>query len=161
MNNFELAMVTQRFAEGLPSGRLSARHYYEVHRHLFQDVYQWAGKARRVRIAKGSSSFCYPEHIAVEMNKLFAWLKLNTFLRGLETEAFAKAASHFLSELNAIHPFRDGNGRSQLAFMALLASKAGHQFNVQKIRRRSFLKAMVSSFNGHDELLRIEIGKLI
>jgi cell filamentation protein len=117
--------------------------------------------ARRVRIAKGSSSFCYPEHISVEMNKLFAWLKLNTFLRGLEAEAFAKAASHFLSELNAIHPFRDGNGRSQLAFMALLSAQAGHGFHVHKIKRKLFLEAMITSFNGDEEPLREEIAKLI
>jgi cell filamentation protein len=60
LNTFELALTTQRFAEGLPRGRLSVTHYYAVHRHLFQDVYAWAGKSRTIRIAKGASSFCYP-----------------------------------------------------------------------------------------------------
>lgn len=65
LKRFELALTTQRFAEGLPGGLLSVRHYYAVHRHIFQDVYAWAGKPRTVRINKGSSTFCYPEHIAL------------------------------------------------------------------------------------------------
>ena len=100
LNTFELALTTQRFAEGLPRGRLSVTHYYAVHRHLFQDVYAWAGKPRTVRIAKGASSFCYPENIATEMRKLFTWLKQNDFLRSVEPPAFAKGAAYFLSELN-------------------------------------------------------------
>jgi cell filamentation protein len=161
LNTFELALTTQRFAEGLPRGRLSVTHYYAVHRHLFQDVYAWAGKPRTVRIAKGASSFCYPENIAVEMRKLFTWLKQNDFLRSVEPLGFAKGAAHFLSELNAIHPFRDGNGRTQLAFMALLAAQTGQEFNVQKIKRGPFLVAMIASFNGDERLLVAEIGKLI
>jgi cell filamentation protein len=136
-------------------------HYYAVHRHLFQDVYAWAGKPRTVRIAKGASSFCYPEHINTEMRKLFTWLRGKRFLRGLESQAFARGTAHFLSELNAIHAFRDGNGRTQLAFMALLAAQTGQEFNVQKIKRGPFLVAMIASFNGDERLLVEEIGKLI
>lgn len=164
LNTFELALTTQRFAEGLPRGRLSVTHYYAVHWHLFQDVYAWAGKPRSVRIAKGASSFCYPENIATEMRKLFTWLKQNDFLRTVEPPTFAKGAAHFLSELNAIHPFRDGNGRTQLAFMAfmaLLAAEAGQEFNVQKIKGGPFLVVMIASFNGDERLLVAEIGKLI
>jgi cell filamentation protein len=160
LNTFELALTTQRFAEGLPRGRLSVTHYYAVHRHLFQDIYAWAGKPRTVRIAKGGSSFCYPEHIDTEMRKLFTSLRGKRFLRGLEPQAFATGAAHFLSELNAIHAFRDGNGRTQLAFMAVLAAQAGYELNAQKIKRRSFLAAMIASFNGDEKALGAEILKL-
>jgi cell filamentation protein len=95
------------------------------------------------------------------MRKLFTWLKQNDFLRSVEPPTFAKGAAHFLSELNAIHPFRDGNGRTQLAFMALLAAQAGQEFNVQKIKRGPILVAMIASFNGDERLLVAEIGKLI
>jgi transposase-like protein len=50
----------QRSAEPLPAGKLTYPHYCAIHRHLFQDVYTWAGKPRTVRIAKGGSMFCYP-----------------------------------------------------------------------------------------------------
>jgi cell filamentation protein len=161
LNTFELALTTQRFAEGLPRGRLSVTHYYAVHRHLFQDVYAWAGKPRTVRIAKSNSSFCYPEHITSEMRKLFTWLRGKGFLRGLEPQDFAKGAAHFLSELNAIHAFRDGNGRAQLAFVAVLAAQAGYGLNVQKIKPKPFLLAMIASFNGDEKPLVAEMLKLI
>ena len=57
---FETAITSQRAEEPLPSGRLNASHYRAIHRHLFQDVYRWAGRYRTVRIAKGDSMFCYP-----------------------------------------------------------------------------------------------------
>ena len=112
LREFELAMTTQRFDEPLPSGRFSVRHYCAIHHHLFQDIYSWAGKFRSVRISRRESAFCYPEHIAKEMRILFAELRKNSFLRELSEKEFAIQAAHFLAELNAIHAFRDGNGRA-------------------------------------------------
>ncbi len=112
---FEAEMTSQRFREPVPRGRLGYRHYRAIHRHLFQDVYPWAGKLRRLRIAKAGSAFCYPEYIDREMRRLFARLAKGRQLRGLDDTTFADQAAHFLAELNAIHPFREGNGRTQLA----------------------------------------------
>jgi fido (protein-threonine AMPylation protein) len=119
-------MSFERSTESLPSGRLSYSHFRAIHRHLFQDVYAWAGKVRTVRISKGESTFCYPEHIDQEMAKLFKALRQTGHLRGTSPQDFAKQAAHFLAELNAIHPFREGNGRTQLTFLTLLADRAGH-----------------------------------
>jgi cell filamentation protein len=76
-----------------------------------------------VRISKVGSMFCYPEHIPREMRSLFGRLKHDSHLRDLAIENFVRQAAHFLATLNAIHPFRDGNGRTQLAFLALLAPR--------------------------------------
>jgi cell filamentation protein len=161
LRQFELAMTTQRFDEPLPRGRLSASHYCAVHRHLFQDVYAWAGKFRSVRISRNGSAFCYPENIAKELRRLFADLGKRHFLRELTPKEFAVQAAHFLAELNAIHAFRDGNGRSQLAFVIILADQAGHPFDLARLRPAKFLKAMVASFFGNEKLLAAELGKLI
>ena len=56
-----------------PDG-LDVRHYLALHHHLFQDVYDWAGTNRSIRIGKDGSWFCFPEHIEGEMEKLFGWL---------------------------------------------------------------------------------------
>src|SRR4029453_6361106 len=96
----------------LPAGRLSARHYRAIHHHLFRDVYSWAGRYRMVRLTKGRSTFCYPEHIAAEMTRLLSALRRAQFLPRLYVDEFAAQAAHFLAELNAIHPFRKGNGRT-------------------------------------------------
>ncbi len=71
LDAFEALITAQRAEEPLPRGRLGYAHYRAIHRHLFQDVFAWAGRLRNVRIAKGGSMFCYPEHIDSEMRKLF------------------------------------------------------------------------------------------
>ena len=161
LRQFELAMTTQRFDEPLPAGRFSVTHYCAIHRHLFQDVYPWAGKIRTIRIARGESAFCYPENIAKELRTLFADLRKGNFLRELSQEDFAVQAAHFLAELNAIHAFRDGNGRAQVAFVVMLADRAGHPVNLEKLRPTKFLKAMVASFLGDKKLLASELSKLL
>src|ERR1700724_1971512 len=105
-------MVTQRLRERLPDGRLSVRHYRTIHRHLFQDIYAWAGKFRTVRIAKQGSAFCYPEYIAGEMQRLFSEFARRKHFRGLARSEFSAKVAHLVADLNAIHPFREGNGRT-------------------------------------------------
>ncbi|WP_414463770.1 Fic/DOC family protein [Hyphomicrobium sp. DY-1] len=150
LERFETAMTFVRSEEPLPSGRLSVTHYRAIHHHLFQDVYSWAGRYRTIRISKGDSVFCYPENIAAQMTRVFGWLKDGDFLRGRETVNFAKDAAHFLAELNAIHPFREGNGRTQLTFLALLADAAGHALDLAKLDASATLGAMIASFNGDE-----------
>lgn len=161
LDAFEHELTAQRFDEPLPVGRLSVAHYRAIHRHLFQDVYPWAGRFRTVRISKGGSMFCYPEHIASEMRKLFNELKLEGFLRGLPSNGFAHRSAHFLADLNAIHPFREGNGRTQLVFFTVLALQAGHPLNLDALDPEAFLAAMVGSFRGEEAALADAIAGLI
>jgi len=160
LTRFETAITAQRFLEPLPTGRLSVRHYQAVHRHLFQDVYSWAGRFRTVRITRAGNAFCYPENIHRESMNLFSRLRESTFLCGLSNEDFAPNAASFLATLNAIHGFRDGNGRAQLAFMALLADTAGHPLRLDRLRPRMFLEAMIRSFHGDEVLLAQQLARL-
>lgn len=161
LDRFEAAATTQRADEPLPAGRLSVPHYYAVHRHLFQDVFAWAGKPRTVRLAKGGSSFCYPEYIRSELRTLFASLKAARGLSALSSEEFAGQAAVFLATLNAIHPFREGNGRTQLTFLALLSDRAGHPLDLDRLEPVPFLAAMVASFSGDTLNLAAHIQRLI
>jgi cell filamentation protein len=63
---FEAEVSDSRADEELPAGDLDFEHFKAIHRHLFQDVYDWAGEVRNVRISKDGSMFCYPENIAGE-----------------------------------------------------------------------------------------------
>jgi len=161
LERFEIVMTTQRADEPLPAGRLSVRHYCAIHHHLFQDVYPWAGKFRRVRIARDASMFCYPENIEPEMRRLFGDLRERTYLRSLSRDVFAARAASFLATLNAIHPFREGNGRTQLIFTALLAYGAGHPLDLAHLRPAMFLKAMISSFSGDEDALARELRRMM
>ncbi|WP_216361189.1 Fic/DOC family protein [Caulobacter mirabilis] len=153
--------VTQRSEEPFPEGRLSRSHYLATHRHLFQDVYVWAGKVRTVRTGKEGNWFCYPENILGELDRVFRWLKDYHYLRALTPEEFAAGGAYFLSELNAIHAFREGNGRTQNAFFALLAAQAGHPIDFDKLDPEAFLEAMVHSFTSDNRLLEAQILDLI
>jgi cell filamentation protein len=150
LQQYETAMTFARAEEPLPAGRLSVSHYRAIHRHLFQDVYEWAGQFRTVRLTKGASTFCYPEHIAREMRQLFLWLRERGHLRNLSAAGFARDAAHVLAELNAIHPFREGNGRAQLTFLALLANRAGHPLELERLDPGMMLDAMIQSFNSNE-----------
>jgi len=158
---FEAEISAQRATEPLPAGRLSYAHYRAIHRHLFQDVYVWAGRPRTIRIAKGGNAFCYPEHIDREMRRLFADLAGQNYLRALDAHTFARRATHFLAELNAIHPFREGNGRAQLTFLTLLAEQAGYPLRLERLNPQEILAAIVKSFGGEEAPLLAAIRKLV
>jgi len=155
------AEITEAVSEqALPDGNLDFAHFKDVHRHLFQDVYEWAGEARIVRISKDGSMFCYPENIEAAATKLFGQLQEDDFLTGLSAKEFAKKSAHFLAELNAIHAFREGNGRTQLSFFLLLADQAGHPLDIDKLNPDEFLQAMIASFQTDEAPLAAIIEKM-
>ena len=158
---FELEVSTIRADEPLPQGRFGPTHYCRVHRHLFQDVYRWAGRYRTIATAKGGNWFCFPRYIEGQMNQLFPVLRDAPFLPGDHVENFVAAAAEFLANLNAIHPFREGNGRSQLAFLHLLGWRAGHPLRLERIAPPEFLKAMIRSFQGQNDLLIAQLRALL
>lgn len=159
--NFEAEITSQRAQEPIPEGDLDYAHYCALHKHLFQDVYDWAGEPRKIRIGKGGNWFCFPEHIGAEMTKLFSSLKKQNNFAGLTKAEFAKRLAHFLAELNAIHPFREGNGRTQLSFLGLIAEQAGHPLDFERIEPDKILIAIVESFVGDEARLRHAIADLI
>lgn len=158
---FELEMTSLRADEPLPAGRFGPQHYRRIHRHLFQDVYRWAGSHRTTATSKGGNLFCRPQFIDREMIRLFSKLKSAPFLAGSEPDAFIRSVAEFLSDLNAIHPFREGNGRSQLAFLHLIALRAGHPLEIERIKPAEFLAAMIRGFGGETAPLAAQLGALL
>jgi cell filamentation protein len=161
LDDFEAEISNARSVEPLPEGQLDFAHYCAVHHHLFQDVYEWAGKPRTVRMSKQGSPFCFPEHIDAQASKLFSELKADNFLENLPAAEFAPKAAHFLAELNVIHAFREGNGRSQLSFFALLADRAGRPLDLEKLDPDAMLDAMLASFDGDETELANIIARLV
>jgi cell filamentation protein len=110
---------------------------------------------------KGRQSVCFPENIEGQANKLFDDLQAVDYLQNLDAQTFSRKAAHFLAELNAIHAFREGNGRSQLTFFAMLADDAGHPLNIDKMDPDEMLTAMIASFDGDEHRLANVIEGLI
>jgi cell filamentation protein len=151
---FETEITAARAEEPLPVGRLSVAHYRAIHRHLFQDVYAWAGRFRTIRIAKDGNPFCFPEYIGPQMTALFADLRRNFYLCRRTPSAFVTGTTDFLTELNHIHPFREGNGRTQLAFLTALSEYAGHSLDFSNFEPAEMLTAMIASY--HDDKTSLE-----
>ncbi|WP_184378993.1 Fic family protein [Rhizobium sp. BK619] len=161
LDEFETAMFVLRSDEPWPEGDLDVTHYLTLHQHLFQDVYDWAGEIRTIRIGKGGNWFCYPEFIAHELSRIFQELAQANYFQGLTQADFAIQAAHLLAEINAIHPFREGNGRTQLTFLALLAERAGLPFNADVLDRDRVIEAMIESFAGSEQPLATLILDII
>jgi cell filamentation protein len=129
LRRFEARQTHRRIAELIDTpipGNFDLAHLKAIHRYIFEDVYEWAGQFRTVNISKGGhlfglSAFLEPALLQT-MNKLAA----ENYLMNFDAARFAGRAAWFLGELNAAHPFREGNGRTQREFIRELGLKAGH-----------------------------------
>ncbi|MBW0115566.1 Fic/DOC family protein [Pseudonocardia abyssalis] len=106
-------------------GHYDLPHLQAFHRHLFGDVYDWAGELRTVAIGKGAA-FCAPGDLTSAGERVFGQLARHRCLQGLDRDTFVDALARLLGEINGLHPFREGNGRTQRAFLGQLARTAGH-----------------------------------
>jgi len=151
LDKFETAMFHIR-AVDVPKGDLSTDHLKKIHAHLMQDVYEWAGKFRDVPTARGGSKFCMPQYITQETDKAtksFDLAKLKT----LKPKEFANKLAEIVGDLNATHPFLDGNGRTVRVYAEQIAEKAGYDLAIDKLRGDSWNKAAEKSFHGDNRLL--------
>jgi cell filamentation protein len=161
LDEAELALFLLRAEKPFPLGNFDVEHYLALHRYLFQDVYPWAGEIRTIRIGKDGNWFCYPEYIASELERVFAELGDPDKLEKMTVADFASHIGHFLAELNAVHPFREGNGRTQLAFLAMLTEHAGFSFDADELDRDRVMHAMIESFSGDEGPLVALILRII
>src|SRR5262245_27968401 len=110
--------------ETLP-GEYNLQHYQEFHRHLFQDVYTWAGELRRVDISKGSSRFAHWPYLSEQTSAILAELVDENPLISRVRANFVQRLAYYYGELNVLHPFREGNGRTLRAFLRQVSAVAG------------------------------------
>ncbi|TAM87658.1 hypothetical protein EPN42_11125 [bacterium] len=105
-------------------GAFDLDHLRAVHRHIFQDVFEWAGEDRTVEIAK-AHLFCERAAINAEGSRIFGALRKEKDLVDLPREKFVRRAAHYYDQVNQLHPFREGNGRAQREFFRQLSLEAG------------------------------------
>jgi cell filamentation protein len=158
LDQIERRLVSQRIAEGAPQGSFDLVHLQAIHRHLFQDVYDWAGELRTVEIAKGGSQFQLRRYIQTGMADVHRRLQRAGFLQGLTRAAFAQAAGQIMGDVNYVHPFREGNGRTQLQYLDQLAAQAGHPLDLTRINPARWLAASRAAHGGDYGPMAEEIG---
>ena len=136
-------MVTKPVA-----GKYDLEHLKTIHGRLFGDVYEWAGQTRSVDISKGESRFANAAMIESFGKDVFRQLGRENNLRGLDAEEFSKRLGYHLGEINAMHPFREGNGRTQREFANQLARDNGYQISWDQMKREDLNRAFIESFHG-------------
>lgn len=132
------------------SGNFDLKHLKAIHRFIFSPIYHWAGQIRQCSLSKGETVFTFPERIEPELNKIFKQLKRENYLQGLNKENIAKKLAFYLGELNAHHPFREGNGRVQRIFISDLAYQAGYKLDFSHISQDEMIEASILAFRKAD-----------
>ena len=116
-----------------------------IHKFLFEDIYPFAGLFRNENIAKDYFQFAEWEYIESELAKLLTELKNENFLSNLSKEKFAERLAYYWAELNVLHPFREGNGRTTREFLRQLSIKNGYILNLHKVPPQDLLNASIRS----------------
>ena len=141
LDRVERLLARQRASEGVPAGDFDLTHLQAIHRHLFQDVYDWAGEIRTVEINKGGDQFMFRQYIGNGMDYVHRRIVAAKYFKGARIDVLADQAGRIIGDVNHAHPFREGNGRTQLLYLQQLCAVAGHRLVLPRIDRDAWLEA--------------------
>lgn len=145
-----------------PANLLDVNAFLAIHQYILQDVYLFAGELRKEMISKGSSSFAHPKHIEAQLLKVFTELEAENYLKNLSRNQLIPRLAYLLSELNALHPFREGNGRSVREFARQLLLNAGYRLDWGKVSEPAeIINAFVDSFNKDNNRLERLLDEIV
>lgn len=140
----EITSVKLAYAKLNPvKGNFDLRHLQDIHSFLFEDIYPWAGELRQVNIAKGNQ-FCLSQNLEMYAESIFSKLKKENYLVGCDN--LPHRLAYYLSEINVLHPFREGNGRTQRLFIEYLADNAGAIVDFSDVSPEEMIVASAESF---------------
>ena len=136
-------------------GNFSKAHLMNIHKFIFEDIYSFAGKIRREQISKADTMFYPPNLIDRELDKVFAKIKEKNMLKETDKEKVFDNLAYVMAELNIIHPFREGNGRSIREFIRLMAKRMGYDLNWGNVDKEELLEASILSVDNYKVLIGI------
>ena len=116
-------------------------------------MYEWAGELRTTDISKGGNRFSHHGYIESGAQPIFAQLAEENYLAELEPEQFGERAGCYVGELNALHRFREGNGRAQREFIGHPAQENGYYIAWENVSQPNMLEASIESFRGDSSKL--------
>ena len=157
LNEIEGVLSSARYAEWLntpQSATFDFEHYKAIHRFLFSDLYDWAGEVRTVNISKKGTQFTPAENIKHQAELIFKRLKELNYYKGLSRNEFVEEIVDFYCITNALHPFREGNGRTQRAFLTQLIRNAGYDISFADMDTELLMIATIQSAQGVTDMLK-------
>lgn len=136
------------------SDKFDLEHYKAIHRFLFEDIYVWAGSFRTVDMAKKGTSFCSADQLDDVAKNCFGRLAENNLFSDLDRDEFIDAIVDFYCVTNMLHPFREGNGRTQRIFISQLIHHNGYDFDFSDIDSDDLMIATIQAANGVTDFLK-------
>lgn len=130
-------------------GSFDFEHLCRIHRFIFQDLYSWAGELRTVNIAK-KSLFCLTQHMAGYAKTIFPAYYHDCMQAKDKPDEFIHVLAEHYADLNALHPFREGNGRSQREYCRELCLQCGYLFDLTHTCRNEMIQASIDSLDRGD-----------
>jgi len=129
----------------------------KIHKIIFEDIYEWAGQVRQGDFfSKGNSIFCRGLYIVENAKTIFKNIKSEKYLVGINKQEFIKRMAYYMGEINALHPFREGNGRTAREFFRQLSLNAKYRLDFSKTGKEELLIADIEAFNGkYSKLIEI------
>jgi len=116
-----------------------------IHHKLFSDLYAWAGQPRTIGMNKGDTMFCRPEYIQHEADKLFNILGNADYFQNISLSALIAKIAEFYGDLNIVHPFREGNGRSQRILFEHIIVNCGYKISWANVNKEEWIQANINS----------------
>jgi len=123
-------------------------YYKAIHKYIFEDLYEWAGKIRTVNFSKKGTVFIDCGDIEAAAKVCFDRLKADNYLENLPFDEFIDKLVDLYCTTNLLHPFREGNGRTQRVFLEKLIQNAGYNIDFSTIERDGLMIATIQSANG-------------
>lgn len=129
-------------------GDFTAAHYCDIHRFIFEDLYDWAGCVRKVELSKKSTHFHAPDGLERDLGLLFEYLNSQGCFMDDGREQFAEHLAEFYNDINLLHPFREGNGRAQRVLVTQIAQRAGHVIDFSLVDKDRMMIATIYAAQG-------------
>ena len=122
-----------------------------IHRTLFAEVYEWAGKIRTLAISKGDTRFCSPEFIEKEIGKELSKIANAGWFEGYPRHLLVSSIAESYGTINVAHPFREGNGRTQRILFEWIILNTGYTIDWSLADRQEWIDACIHSYYGDDD----------
>ena len=165
----QLALVEQKLVTGLAAqlqeeavfAQVDFAYYKHLHKSLFGDLYDWAGTVRTITISKKGFVFCQAGVIEETGQRRFARVQRQKYLTGMPTEVFLDELTELYDDLNLLHPFREGNGRTLRLFITLLVRNAGREIRFDHCDPDLLMIATIQAAQGTRDLLRQVFAEIV
>lgn len=154
LNSFATRRMHGVLLDGLPE-RPDFEYLRSIHHRLFQDTLPFAGRIRDVDAqAEGVLAYCRPDFIRPELDRLYRQLESTDYLRGMDKPEFSAELAERWGDLTMIHPFRDGNTRSQSLYIDALSARAGYQVEWSRANVDDLRAARLHAAAGNSHYLK-------